>query len=451
MNTATTICLAYLSLSACTLQAAASPAAQVYPNIVIVIADDQTWSDAGCYGNSDVNTPHIDRLAKAGLKFNFAFTATAMCSPTRQQLYTGLFPVRSGAYPNHSQVRKGTRSFVHYFKEAGYRVGLCGKRHIGPADSFPFTTVAKDKLAAFVAESKPFLLVYASNSPHRPWTAGDASQYDPQDLTLPPYMYDNQQTRTALADYYAEITDFDRELAMVDQAVSLANKKDDTIFIYTSEQGAQFPYGKWTCYDIGLHVGFIMRWPNHIAANTQTDALVQYVDVVPTLLELCGIQIPADLDGRSFADVALGRKDKHQRYVFGAHTTRGIIQGSVSYPIRSVRTRQFKLILNLNHTVAFQNIVTQGNGNPAWASWITAAETDPIAKALVDGYMRRPAVEFYDIAADPLERTNLADLPQHQKEISRLSKVLKNWMRQQGDQGHATEMLVKAHKSVSAE
>jgi uncharacterized sulfatase len=147
----------------------------------------------------------------------------------------------------------------------------------------------------------------------------------------------------------------------------------------------------------------------------------------------------------------LGRKDKHQRYVFGVHTTRGIIQGSASYPIRSVRTKQFKLILNLNHTVAFQNIVTRGDGNPAWASWVKAAQTDPIAKSLVDGYMRRPAVEFYDIVADPFELTNIADLPQHQKEISRLSKVLKSWMRQQGDQGHATEMLVKAHKSVAGE
>ncbi|MBT4692109.1 MAG: sulfatase [Planctomycetaceae bacterium] len=451
MKIATTICLVYLSLSAYRHQAIASPDPTSRPNIVIVIADDQTWSDAGCYGNVDVNTPHIDSLAKEGLKFNFAFTATAMCSPTRQQLYTGLFPVRSGAYPNHSQVRKGTQSFVHYFNKAGYRVGLCGKRHIGPADSFPFTTVAKDNLAAFVANPEPFLLVYASNSPHRPWTAGDASQYDPQSLTLPSYIYDNQQTRTILADYYAEITDFDRELATVDQAVSLANKKDDTIFIYTSEQGAQFPYGKWTCYDIGLHVGFIMRWPNHIAANTQTDALVQYVDVVPTLLELCGIQIPADLDGRSFANVALGRKDKHQRYVYGVHTTRGIIQGSTSYPIRSVRTRQFKLILNLNHTVAFQNIVTRGDGNPAWASWVKAAQTDLFAKTLVDGYMHRPAVEFYNVVTDPLERTNLAELPQHQKEIARLSKVLANWMQQQGDQGHATEMLVKAHKSVAGE
>ena len=95
--------------------------------------------------------------------------------------------------------------------------------------------------------------------------------------------------------------------------------------------------------------------------------------------------------------------------------------------------------------------MTRGDGNPAWASWVKAAQTDPIAKSLVDGYMRRPAVEFYDIVADPFELTNIADLPQHQKEISRLSKVLKSWMRQQGDQGHATEMLVKAHKSVAGE
>ena len=449
MKIITNIGLVYLSLSACLLQATTRPSPEVRPNVIIVIADDQTWSDAGCYGNSDVNTPNINQLAKEGLKFNLAFTATAMCSPTRQQLYTGLFPVRSGAYPNHSQVRKGTLSFVHYFKEAGYRVGLCGKRHIGPAESFPFTNVTKDKLAAFVADPKPFLLVYASDSPHRPWTSGDASQYDPSSLTVPSYMYDNQQTRIALADYYAEVTDFDRELATVDHAVSLAKKKDDTIFIYTSEQGAQFPFGKWTCYDIGLHVGFVMRWPNHIAANTQSDALVQYVDVVPTLLELCDIQIPADLDGRSFANVVLGRKDQHQRYVFGVHTTRGIIQGSASYPIRSVRTRQYKLILNLNHTVTFHNIVTRGNGNPAWSSWVQAAQTDPTAKTLVNGYMHRPAIELYDLFADPLERTNIADLPQHQKELTRLSKILKSWMRQQGDRGHATEMLVKAHKSVA--
>ena len=83
------------------------------PNVVIIIADDQTWSDAGCYGSEIVKTPNIDRLASAGLRFDRAFTATAMCAPTRQQLYTGIFPVKSGAFPNHSKVKVGTKSLVH--------------------------------------------------------------------------------------------------------------------------------------------------------------------------------------------------------------------------------------------------------------------------------------------------------------------------------------------------
>jgi len=86
------------------------------PNILIVLADDMTWHDAGCYGNDQVRTPNMDRLAEEGMRFTRAFTATAMCSPTRQQLYTGLFPVRNGAYPNHSKVKPGVKSIVHYLR-----------------------------------------------------------------------------------------------------------------------------------------------------------------------------------------------------------------------------------------------------------------------------------------------------------------------------------------------
>ena len=84
------------------------------PNILIVIADDLNKDSVGVYGNKDVKTPNIDRLASQGMRFNLAYTSTAMCAPTRQQMYTGLYPVRSGAYPNHSKVKPGTKSLVHY-------------------------------------------------------------------------------------------------------------------------------------------------------------------------------------------------------------------------------------------------------------------------------------------------------------------------------------------------
>jgi len=104
------------------LTAAPKGRAQARPNVLLVIADDMCWRDCGCYGHKEVKTPNIDRLAAEGMRFDAMFTATAMCAPTRQQLYTGLFPVRNGAYPNHSRVYAGTKSVVHHLKALGYRV-----------------------------------------------------------------------------------------------------------------------------------------------------------------------------------------------------------------------------------------------------------------------------------------------------------------------------------------
>ncbi len=118
------------------------------PNMLLVIADDQTIRDAGCYGSPDVKTPNIDRLAAEGMKFMRAFTATAMCAPTRTQLYTGLYPIRSGAWPNHSGVFPHVKSLPHYLQALGYRVALAGKTHIKPRDNFPFVNRAPGSRSA---------------------------------------------------------------------------------------------------------------------------------------------------------------------------------------------------------------------------------------------------------------------------------------------------------------
>ena len=188
------------------------------PNVLIVIADDLNKDSVGVYGNKDVKTPNIDLLANEGMRFNLAFTSTAMCAPTRQQMYTGLYPVKSGAYPNHSKVKQGTKSLVHYLKALGYRVGLSGKRHFGPPRSFPFEQLSNkvnpEAIREFVNRDKnqPFCLVVTSNSPHVPWNSGDATQYNPEQLTVPPYLVDTKEMRKSLTRYYAEITDLDREV-----------------------------------------------------------------------------------------------------------------------------------------------------------------------------------------------------------------------------------------------
>ena len=437
------------------------------PNVLIVIGDDMTWRDCEPYGSPDVKTPHLAQLAAGGMTFDAMFTATAMCAPTRQQLYTGMFPVRNGAYPNHSKVYPGVKSIAHHLKDLGYRVGLTGKKHFGPAESFPFALfkgrhhdngngkdLLFDEAEAFVRRDadQPWCLIVASNQPHSPWNRGDASAYDAEKLTVPPHLVDCPETREQLTKYYAEITYLDGQLGRCLDMVERAGQRDNTLVIFTSEQGASFPSGgKWTCYDTGLKTAFIARWPGRVAAGSRTDALAQYVDVVPTLIEAAGGRSESvetgrpdahgdkGFDGGSFLPVLLGRTDRHRDHVYGAHTTRGIIRGSACYPVRSVRSSRFKYIWNPNHKSVFYNVVSTGEG-AMLKVWARYAQTDAHAAFLVRRYQHRPEEELYDVQQDPFELNNLAEKDDHTAVKAELRNKLLAWMQQQGDEGVNTEL-----------
>ena len=416
------------------------------PNIMLVIADDQTYLDSGAYGNKDVKTPNIDRLASQGMRFARCFTATAMCAPTRQQLYTGIFPVRNGAYPNHSRVKAGTKSIVHHLKALGYRVGLVGKTHFGPRESFPFEKIAAGEIAKFISRDpkQPYCLFYASHSPHLPWKAGDASAYDPKKLAIPPYMVDTPETRQAMCRYYAEITSLDEEIGKCMKLVDASSARDNTIFIYTSEQGMQAPYAKWTCYELGLRTALVIRWPKCVKAASVAKAMVQYVDVTPTLVDAAGGEVPEGLDGRSFLQVLLGKTDKHNDVVYGVHTTAGIISATPGgYPVRSIRDEKYKYIKNLRHTATFRNTMIVSDRENLWKPWVEKAKTDEFAAKRVNGYLNRPAEELYDIVNDPHELNNLAADKKYRPIMDAMGKKLQAWMDRQGDKGLATELGYK--------
>ncbi|HYW79328.1 MAG TPA: sulfatase, partial [Thermoguttaceae bacterium] len=244
------------------------------PNFLFVIADDCTFRDIGCYGGQ-AHTPNIDRLASEGMRFTRCFQAAPMCSPTRHNIYTGLYPVKSGAYPNHTFAKPGTRSVVHYLEPLGYRVALSGKRHIGTREVFPFEFLGSGNnpdigaIDTFLSECRekatPFCLFACSNEPHSPWNKGDASRYDPAKVKLPPYFVDTPTTRDDMSRYLAEITYYDGQ---VGECLDLLEKHDlaeNTLVIVVSEQGSSFPFGKWTCYDTGLQSAMIVRWPGKVA------------------------------------------------------------------------------------------------------------------------------------------------------------------------------------------
>ncbi|MBT4263972.1 MAG: sulfatase [Deltaproteobacteria bacterium] len=432
-------CAAVIVIAAVSTVAAEESSAPKKPNIVLVVADDMSWADAGCYGNKDVKTPTIDALAKEGLRFTNCFTATAMCAPTRQQLYTGLFPKRNGAVANHTKVRPGTKSVVHHLEALGYTVALQGKKHFGPKDSFPLENTSLKELCE---GEKPFCYIYCSHNPHLPWTSGKEISYDPASFTVPPYLLDTPETRTALSMYYREISALDNQVKKLLDTLKTTNKDQNTLVLFTSEQGSAFPRAKWTCYDMGLRTALIARWPGQIQAGTLTDAMVRYVDVVPTLVELAGADPKAidtgrdgaadgnrGFDGFSFADVLKGTKKEHAQWTYGIQTDPGVHQ-------RSVRSKEYKYILNMQPGSKF---TCKAWGKPGieetLESWHTLAKQDNPAKSTMDEIVTPPKEMLFAIDKDPYEQNNLADNPEYEEVLSQMREQLAVWMKQQGDDG----------------
>lgn len=423
------------------------------PNFMFIIADDCTFRDIGCYGGQ-AHTPNIDKLAAEAMLFTDCFQAAPMCSPTRHNIYTGIYPVKSGAYPNHTHVNPGVKSIVHYLKPLGYRVALNGKRHISPAEAFPFEYGGKknpdmafaDKFIGECVESDtPFCIFQCSNEPHSPWNKGDASRYDAAKLKLPPYFVDTAVTRENMTRYLAEITYYDGQ---VGESLALLDKHkvaDNTLVIVVSEQGSSFPFGKWTCYDTGLQSAFIARWPGRIKPGTVSNALIEYVDVAPTYIEAAGGTPPAVLDGKSLLPVLLGKQKEHKEYVFGEMTTRGIINGSEHFGIRSIRSRRFKYIWNFSPEVKFRNVCVK---SAVFKSWQAKAANDADAAEKVRRYQERPSEELYDVTKDPYEWNNLAGDPRYAEAKAQLKKRLVQWMVAMGDKGRQTELEAKDHQGA---
>lgn len=432
------------------------------PDVLLFIADDMTSRDCEPYGNMDVKTPNLAKLAGQGLCFDNMYNATAMCGPTRQSLYSGIFPVKNGSYPNHAKVYDNIIGIVHHFKKLGYRVALIGKQHYAPEASFPFEylggrnsdngegqdiNLADAEKFINKDNSKPFLLIVASNQPHGPWTRGNPAQYKANKLTIAPYMVDTKETRESLVKYYAEITYADSLVGDCMNMVDKRKNKDNTIFLFASEHGTSLPFGKWTCYNMGLKAAFIARWPKMIKPSTRTGILAQYIDVVPTLFEAAGgdpttlrgnKEQTLRLDGKSFLATFKGKNPEIRPFVYGVHTTRGINNGSNNYPVRSIQNHQYKLIWNLNYTEPFYCSVSRV-GNKLYEGWLNESKDNPASNEHAKLYRNRPEFELYQIEQDPYELKNLISDPALAQIKEKLLENLKKWMADQNDFGIQTE------------
>jgi N-sulfoglucosamine sulfohydrolase len=416
------------------------------PSIVVFLTDDQSQLDCQPYGASSLRTPNMQALADDGMTFTQGFVASPSCAPSRAALLTGLWPARNGSEANHSKPKAELKKWPAYFQALGYEVVSFGKvshyKHTADYgfDHFEHDTfhdhaaipAAVEWLKARSQESrKPLCLMVGSNWPHVPWPEQNLG-YDPAALPLPAGSVDTPLTREFRAKYAAAVTKADDDLGTIRAAVQ-EHLPGEALFLFTADHGAQWPFGKWNCYDAGIRVPLIVAWPGVVKPGSRTDAMVSWIDLLPTLVDAAGGTPPKDVDGRSFLPVLRRDESRHRDYIFTTHSGDG--RWNI-YPIRGVRTPEWKYIRNLHPEFAFTTHIDLANprdGRAMFSTWENRATSEPAAAAIVKRYHERPAEELYDLQADPFEQRNLAADPAHAARLAELRGALAGWMRETND------------------
>jgi N-sulfoglucosamine sulfohydrolase len=416
------------------------------PHIVVFLADDHGFLDSEIYGSPDMRTPNMLRLAKDAMMFTHCFVASPSCAPSRAALLTGLMPARNGAEANHAKPRAQIKKLPAYLKELGYEVAAFGKvSHYKHTADYGFDYFAHDGFHEHVAipaalkwlrertSTKPLCLFVGSNWPHVPWPDTDDTKGI---VALPPTQVPTRETQRARWLYREAVSRMDRELGDIYDAARV-KLGTNVLFLHSSDHGAQFPFGKWNCYDAGIRTSLLVAWPGVIKPGSRSGVMLSWIDFLPTLIEAAGGTTPTNIDGRSFVSVLRGDSTQHRDRIFTTHSADGNMN---IFPIRSVRTRDWKFILNLHPEFQFTTHVDlaprdnkPGYWGGYWSSWTNAAKTNAHAAAAVRRYYERPAEELYDLRNDPFETNNLAASPENASRLQSLRSELETWMREQGD------------------
>ena len=402
------------------------------PNIIFYLADDQDIYDYGCYGNEKVNTSAVDRLAKEGMLFTNAFTAQAICAPSRSQLFTGKYPVKNGCFANHTATRPTIESVTSKMKKLGYEVVLAGKSHVKPSSVYqwdkewqpvPKENVPRDYIpldsieAYFKTTTKPFCMFITSKYPHGKYF--DVENPKAEDVKF--YPFDNHKKDDvnylkSRAGYYRSIEEDNIQIEEVLKFVD-AHLDENTLFIYSADHGVS---GKFTVKDIGLKVPFVVRWPKVIKPNSKSNQLIHYTDVLPTFMEIAGGKSTEDMDGSSFLPLLEGKNVEINQYVYGVRTNQNILNSEV-FPSRMIRNKRYKYIRNFNALeVVEQNLTGKPN-------------VDYFLKRGANAFKDEPFEELYDLQNDPFEQHNLAKTSELESIKESLREAMFSWMKSQGD------------------
>jgi N-sulfoglucosamine sulfohydrolase len=443
-----------MRLLACLLMLlAAVPLHAANRNVVLLVADD-LGLQLGCYGDKAARTPHLDALAKKGVRFSHAFAAVSSCSPSRSTLYTGLHAHTNGQYGlahavHNFHTRPNVKSLPTYLRAAGYRTGIIGKTHVVPQSVYDWDAEVRasgrngaqmaKQAATFLRDcgDRPFCLVLGYTDPHRAqkgfandgtYPGIDKVTFSPKDIPVPDHLPDLPAVRADLADYYESVNRLDQGVGHLLKLLEATGRDKDTLVIFLSDNGIPFPGAKTTLYDAGIRLPLIVCSPGQSKRGVVNAAMVSWIDVLPTILDWAGVKRPASLQGRSLLPILEEESPKGWDDVYGSHTFHEV---TMYYPIRAVRTRQYKYIRNLAHKLDYP-FASDLYNSPTWQAMFHRGEKN-MGKRTVDQFLHRPAEELYDVANDPAEARNLAGDPKYAATLAELREKVRAWQKKTGD------------------
>jgi arylsulfatase A-like enzyme len=412
------------------------------PNFVVLIADDLGWNDLGAYGNRQVHTPNIDRLAASGLRFDNAFLTTSSCSASRASILTGKYPHSNGLVHLHQPLSPTETTLGQLLRQGGYHTEAVGKWGLGAAVKGQFSVITEEKTDTSTEQwierlqqrpkDSPFFFWLASRDPHPPHReSGDsvAYTYNPDTIDIPAGLVDGPGTRREFAQYYREITRFDRDVGRVVAELEAQGVLDNTLLIIMSDNGRPFPGAKENLYDDGIRTPFILSWPKTITQPGIRGQLVSTVDLAPTLLTLAGLPVPAGMQGYSFAGLFDKPDGRIRDYIYAERNWHG-----VNYHERAVRS--------LDYLYKENQFPLHGLCNPS--PYSGTATYKELRQAWRNGQLDGPAAECFAKRRAKVEllqvdsngnalRENRARDPAHAGALASMRKALKHWRKATGD------------------
>jgi len=403
-------------------------------NFLFLVSDDQSAPDLGCYGNPAIHTPHLDRLAREGMRFTNAFVTSPQCSPSRSSILTGRSAHATGTARLHSPLRSHYATILEHLKKAGYFVGAYKKVHLGKQFWKRWDFVGSGKpLSAFFEErpkDRPFYLHIGFHDPHRPYLpAGLSPSHDPKTVVVPKFLPDTLAVRKDLAHYYGEIGRMDGNVGKILALLEEHGLARNTLVIFVSDNGMPFPGAKGTLYDAGIHVPFIARWPGTIKPGRVSSDLVSLIDLPPTWLDAAGIPVPEIMEGASLLKLLRGEEYRPREAIFAERNWHNNLD-----LIRAVRTRRFKLIQNYRPELPYRT-TSDLKRSPSWKSILELRQAGKLSARFEQRLFAqpRPEVELYDLERDPGETKNLAGDPALADTVRKLQEMLSRWMANTND------------------